>query len=251
MNDNVHFFSRDNRRDIAHPGDREATLTFCAEHFVNCAKEAVKKHHFFSVALSGGSTPKTLYQKITHPPYSSEIDWEKCFLFWSDERCVPPTDPKSNFWMAMEAGFHSVSIPKQQIFRMKGEGTPLENARSYEQTIHAVLKERPFDLVMLGVGKDGHTASLFPHSDALREEKKWVVATKAPTSPKNRITLTFPCMNRAVNTVVYALGEEKAPIVKKVLSSLPDPSLPASFVGKKENKALWILDSGSFKLVFP
>ncbi|MEM7174316.1 MAG: 6-phosphogluconolactonase [Chlamydiota bacterium] len=243
MNENIHFFSWDDRRDIAHPGDYEATLTFCAEHFASCAKEAIKNHGFFAAALSGGSTPKAIYQKVTHPPYSDELDWSKFILFWSDERNVPPTDPKSNFWMAMEAGFKSVSIPKEQIFRMEAESQIETHAVKYEQAMRDLLGNRPFDLMMLGVGTDGHTASLFPNTTALQEKEKWVVANYIPQAKSHRMTLTYPCINRSINTVIYALGAQKQQIINDVFLKTTEPPFPASLAGTPTSKALWIIDS--------
>ncbi len=250
MNQNTHFFSWDARRDIAHPGDFDETLSFCAEHFVSCAKEAIKMHGFFTVALSGGSTPKALYAKVSHPPYSSEIDWSKCFLFWSDERSVPPTDQASNFWMALEAGFKSVSIPIEQVCRMEAEADIAEHADAYEQKIKSILGQRPFDLLMLGVGTDGHTASLFPKTPALKETEKWVVANPLPKGKGKRMTLTYPCINRSSNIVIYALGQGKQEIVKKVFLDSEGAAFPVSKVGSPTNKALWIVDSEAGKALF-
>ena len=250
MNEDIHFFSWDDRRDIAHPGNYESTLTFCVEHFASCAKEAIKTHGFFSVALSGGSTPKAIYQKVTNPPYSDELDWSKFILFWSDERSVPPTDHHSNFWMAMEAGFKSVSIPTQQIFRMEAEEDIKLHAEQYEQKIKDLLGSRPFDLMMLGVGTDGHTASLFPKTAALQEEEKWVVSNHVPEIKSDRMTFTYPCINRSINTVIYALGCEKQQIVNDVFFKKVEPPFPVFRVGTPTNKALWIIDSDAGKGLF-
>lgn len=249
MQGHPHFFSLDTRRDVAHPGNREATLLFAVEHFINCAKEAFKLHGYFAVALSGGSTPKAVYEMLASPPHSSEIDWKRTLLFWSDERSVPPSSKENNFWMAMEAGFKKLEIPGEQIFRMVAEENLEENAALYDEKIRKVLGLRPFDLILLGMGEDGHTASLFPNTKALEEKGRWVVKNEVPQLKTSRMTMTYPCINRSRNTVIYALGKEKKEMLKKVLSKKENPSLPASLVGTEESKALWIMDSEAGELL--
>ena len=240
---NSHFVPWDDRRDIAHPGDSSETVTFCVEHFINCAKEAIKMHGHFSVALSGGSTPKEIFKRLSSPPNVTQIDWTKVLIFWGDERSVNPMNPESNFRMAMDAGLKTLSIPPRHIFRMEGEKNIEENAKTYDAKIHQVLGERPFDLVMLGMGEDGHTASLFPNTTALQESKAWVVANKVPLKKTWRMTLTYPCINRARNIVIYVLGKTKAPMVKKVLLHKGDPPYPIELIGTLHNKALWVIDT--------
>lgn len=247
MSHNHHFFSWDERRDIASPGDKEATLTFAVEHFINCGKEAIKSHEFFIVALSGGSTPKAIFEKLSSTDYAGELDWSKVLLFWGDERSVPPTDPESNFRMAMDAGLKTLSIPQEHVFRMEAEESIEANAHAYEEKIKEALGPRPFDLIMLGMGEDGHTASLFPGTKALDEKKALVVANEVPQKKTWRMTLTYPCINRAKNIVLYVLGKSKAPMVKEVFLEKHDPPYPVSLIGSLGNKALWVLDSESGK----
>ena len=247
----IHFFSWDERRDIAHPGNQEQSVIFAVEHFINCAKEAIADHSFFSVALSGGSTPKAIFESLSKEPYPSEIDWTKVLFFWSDERSVPPTDPDSNFKMAMTAGLKRLSISSNHIFRMEAEANIEANAKSYEHTIREVLHKNPFDLVMLGMGEDGHTASLFPETEALKETDKWVVANKIPQKNTTRMTLTYPCINEALNIVIYVLGKSKEVMVSKVFLEKHSTPFPVSLVGTKKNKALWVLDSDAGKNIFP
>ena len=243
MNDDPHFFSWDDRRDIAHPGDRNHTLAFAVEHFISCAKEAMKSHEYFAVALSGGSTPKKIFEMLSSPSYSGEIDWTKVFIFWGDERSVPPTDPDSNFRMAMDAGLKSLSIPPTHIFRMEAEENTAENAKAYEDKIMEILGSRPFDLVMLGMGEDGHTASLFPGTKALEEKVALAVANKVPQKETWRMTLTYPCINSARNIAIYVLGKSKAEMVSQVFLKSHKPPYPISLIGTPHNKALWVLDS--------
>ncbi|MCP5506148.1 MAG: 6-phosphogluconolactonase [Chlamydiales bacterium] len=242
MSEESHFFSFDDRRDIAHPGDKEKTLNFAVEHFISCGKEAIRNHGFFAVALSGGSTPKAIFEKLSSSDHSNALDWKKVLLFWSDERSVPPTSSESNFRMAMDAGLKSLSIPHEHIFRMEAEENIEAHAKAYEQKVKEVLGLRPFDLIMLGMGEDGHTASLFPGTKALEEKTALVVANEVPQKKTWRMTFTFPLINRAKNTVIYVLGGSKAEMVKQVLKETHEPPYPVSCVGTKGNKALWILD---------
>jgi len=250
MKKNVHFFSWDDKWDVAHPGDWNETITFCTEHFINCAKEAIKLHEFFNVALSGGSTPKAIFQKLSSTSFSSEIDWTKVLIFWSDERSVAPTNQESNFRMAMDAGLKTLSIPPEHIFRMVAEDKIEENAKAYEEKIREVLGSRPFDLIMLGMGDDGHTASLFPGTEGVSETKRWVVANHVSQKKTWRMTLTLPCINRAKNTVIYVLGENKKEMVRQVFLEKPEPPFPVSLVGTLDNKALWVLDSAAGADIF-
>lgn len=241
MKNEIHFLSWDDRRDIAHPGDPQQTLAFCVEHFLNCAKEAIKLHGYFSVALAGGSTPKAMYQMLSKAPNNSAIDWTKVLLFWSDERSVAPTSPDSNFRMVYEAGFKNLSIPKNHMFRMEAEDDIEAHALAYENKIKEVLGQHPFDLMMLGMGDDGHTASLFPGTEALNETKRLVVASYVPQKNTWRMTMTYPLINRSRNIAIYVLGKGKKEMVSKIFLGKED--LPASRVGTPANKALWILDS--------
>jgi 6-phosphogluconolactonase len=239
----MHFFSWDDRRDIAHPGNNQKTLTFSIEHFINCGKEALKMHGHFAVALSGGSTPKAIFQALPQAPYSSAIDWSKAYIFWSDERSVAPTDPDSNFRMAIDAGFKNLPIPNDHFFRMKAEDNIEENALNYEMKIKQILGSRPLDLIMLGMGEDGHTASLFPGTKALEEKNRWVVANHIPQKETWRMTMTYPLINKAKNIVIYVLGKSKRDMVHKVFLEDHKPPFPVSLIGTPTNKALWILDT--------
>lgn len=241
MNEESHFFSFDERRDIAHPGDKEKTLNFAVEHFISCGKEAIKNHGLFSVALSGGSTPKAIFTKLSSSEHSGDLDWSKVLLFWGDERSVPPTSPDSNFRMAMDAGLKTLSIPKEHVFRMEAEENIVENAKAYEEKIKEVLGSRPFDLIMLGMGEDGHTASLFPGTKALEEKTALVVANEVSQKKCWRMTLTYPLINHAKNIVIYVLGASKADMVKQVFKE--NHEFPVSLIGTQRNKALWILDT--------
>lgn len=233
--------SWDERRDLFIAPTQEGAIEFSVQHWIHTAQRAIQQRGRFAVALSGGSTPKAIYQALS----SAQLDWTKVWLFWSDERAVPPDHPDSNYRMAMEAGFKKLPIPKGQIFRMEAEKEIEKKARDYEDTIRRVLDKHLFDLVMLGMGEDGHTASLFPQTPALSIEDRLVAAN--PLSEKNtwRMTLTFPCINQSARPAVYALGASKSLMVPKVLEAALVSPYPASRIGTPERKALWVLDKES------
>lgn len=233
-------------RDVTVPGDTKDTLTFCIEHLIDSYRAAVKDHGAFYMALSGGSTPKAIFQSLTASPHKEKVDWSKVHLFWSDERSVPGDHPDSNYHMAMESGFAKVPIPKEQIHRMVAEEKIEDHASEYEQTIQEVLADRPFDYMMLGMGEDGHTASLFPHTAALQEESKLVTANWIPQKNTWRMTLTYPCINSAKHIVIYVLGAAKKEMLERVLSDEGHfTDLPITKIGTKKHKSLWICDSAA------
>ncbi len=229
------------------PSVNEA-VEFAATHFITTAKKAIEKKGKFTVALSGGSTPKKIYQRL-NKNYHSSIDWTKVFLFFGDERAVPLDHPQSNYHMAMEAGFSSLPIPDGQIFPMPfhEENYP-DGAEEYEKILDQYLDDNLFDLVMLGVGEDGHTASLFPNTKGLEVQKRAVCANFVPQKASWRMTLTFDCINNSSNICFYAFGEGKKEILKKIfLPSSKSPILPAEQIGTPESPALWVVDEEAAK----
>jgi 6-phosphogluconolactonase len=234
----------DNRRQIAIPGDEAETIRFAAEHWIHTAKRAIQAHGRFAVALSGGTTPRAIFKKVTQ---DQTIDWSRVYLFWSDERAVPPNHPDSNYKMAMDSGFSQLSIPPSQIFRMCAESEIEKNAIGYEEKIHHHLGKHLFDLVMLGVGEDGHTASLFPNTEALGEKRRLCVANHISEKKGWRMTLTFPCIQQSQLAVIYALGASKQEILPKVLNASILSSYPASAIGTAEKQALWVVDQTAAK----
>ncbi len=229
------------RAQLVIPGDTPTTLSYCVVHFLKCAKDAIEAKGRFHVALSGGSTPKAIFERLTQ--HTSELDWTKVHLFWSDERSVPPTDPESNYHMAMES-FKKLPIPASQIHRMAAEENIVENAKAYD----ALIRKHPLDLVLLGIGEDGHTASLFPHTNALHAHHELVVANHVPQKSTWRMTFTYPCINGAAHIVVYALGAGKKEILAKVFLE-PPGTYPIQSVGTLTHKALWIADEAAASLV--
>ncbi len=226
---------------IAIPGNAEETLKFCALHFIKAYQKAVQEKGSFQVALSGGSTPKALFSLLTKQPYSLEIDWSKVHLFWSDERSVGPENSESNYHMAMEAGFSLVNIPPVQIHRMIAEDSIEKNALDYENLLKKDVS-LGFDYLMLGMGEDGHTASLFPGTTGLHIADRWVIANYIPQKNTWRMTLTFTCINQAKNIVIYVLGKAKQEKTIEIFSS-KEALFPIQNVGSQEHPALWIMDN--------
>jgi 6-phosphogluconolactonase len=217
--------------------------------FASC-RQAIQNHQMFCVALSGGSTPKAIYQMLTSPPFSNEIDWSKVHLFWSDERSVPATHPDSNYHMAMEAGFAKMPIPSYQVHRMQAEDNIEEHAIVYEKTIKDLLKGRGFDLMMLGMGEDGHTASLFPQTEGLNSKARWIIANFIPQKNTWRMSATFECINASQSIAIYVLGDsKKEKVVEVLLAKDTLQSFPVQRVGTKDHKALWILDENAAQLL--
>jgi 6-phosphogluconolactonase len=239
----------DSRRDIVILQDSDETVRFCVRHFISLANEAIKDHGFFYVALSGGSTPKVIFQQMSKPEFKHEVDWSKVMLFWSDERCVPPTSLDSNYRMAMDSGFSSLPVLPEHIFRIKGEIEPAKAAEDYNHLIEEAVPDHQFDLVMLGMGPDGHTASLFPGTSGLEAGNRLVIANYIPQKETWRLTFTLSLINHAKNIAFYTMGEGKAEMLKRVLDKEESPPLPAQRVGTHQHKALWIVDSAAAALL--
>lgn len=233
----------DARRDYFVGGSAEETVEFAVQHWIHSAEKAIMERGRFAVALSGGSTPKAIYQRLK----GAKIDWSKIWLFWSDERAVPPDHPDSNYGMAMKCAFEH--IPPNQIFRMVAEKNIEKMAADYEEKIHHYLGKHLFDLVMLGVGEDGHTASLFPGSAGLLVNNRLVTPNFIKEKNTWRMTLTFSCINQSFHSIIYAIGASKHLIAPKVLEAAIDSPFPASKIGIPEHKALWIFDSDAAKLL--
>jgi len=219
-----------------------------AEQFVQQATEAVSRSGRFTVALSGGSTPRGLYSVLAGELRSS-IPWKQTYFFWGDERHVPPDHPESNFRMANEVMLSKVPVSANNIFRVPAEGKDAsEVAAQYEQTMRSFFQlqtgEFPrFDLILLGLGPDGHTASLFPGTNALRETFRLVVANWIPKFQTHRITVTLPVLNRAACIVFLVAGADKANALHEVLESdAPGEQFPAKLVKPAQGKLLWLVD---------
>lgn len=240
----------DDRRDLVIPGSYDKTIQYCVEQFIEIANISIKEHGYFAVALSGGSTPKAIYQALSSQKNKNKIDWSQVLLFWSDERNVPPTDKESNYHMAMEAGFSSLPLKPENVFGMKVENNIENNAFEYEQKIKDHLPNGVFDAILLGMGEDGHTASLFPKTHALKVENRLVTPNFIPQKDTWRMTLTFDCINKAHHILLYVLGKDKAQMVARVLTTSYEPDeLPVQKIGTPSHRALWILDQDSSALL--
>lgn len=208
-----------------------------ADTFLDLSQKSIEKHNRFVVALSGGSSPKAIFNLLATEEYAGKIEWNKIYFFWVDERWVSLDDDKSNAKMTFEALFDKVPINKEQIFPMYKDGiAPEEYAKEYEQKIKSILgNEGVFDFILLGMGDDGHTASLFPGESVLEEKEKWVSAYYLKSQDMFRITLTAPLINKAENILVVAFGESKKHALNEVLSGEYNPELyPMQLIEKKE-----------------
>jgi len=216
-----------------------------AAEFATLASQAVQNHGRFSVALSGGSTPKSLYSLLASGSVPN-IPWEKIFFFFGDERFVPPDHPDSNYRMARETGLFA-KVSDNQVFRVRTEEKDADAAAlDYEQTLRKFFGLQPgefprFDLVFLGLGPDGHTASLFPGTAALNETRRLVVANWVDKFQSYRITFTLPVLNRAACVMFLVAGADKADIVREVLEN-ENANLPSQKVRPPDGRLLWLLD---------
>jgi 6-phosphogluconolactonase len=224
-----------------------------AERSVMLARDAIAAHERFDIALAGGSTPRRLYELLAEPPYVDRIDWARVHVFWGDERCVRPDDPRSNYRMTRESLLDAVPIPEENIHRIRGEDEPHRAARDYEQELRGLFgkpdgpPERSFDQVLLGMGEDGHTASLFPGSPAVTERVRWVLAQHVDQPlPMWRITLTPVVLNAAADVTFLVAGAAKAERLREVLSDEPrDRVLPAEVIRSQGGPVHWMVDAAA------
>ncbi|HEY8923002.1 MAG TPA: 6-phosphogluconolactonase [Polyangia bacterium] len=219
-----------------------------AERFVALAAAAVAARGRFTVALSGGSTPKALYARLAVPACASRIDWTRVHVFWGDERCVPPDDASSNFRMAREALLDHVPVPAAQVHRLRGEDDPTAAAAAYERELRGAFPDGAarFDLVLLGMGDNGHTASLFPRLSAVRETARWVVAERVDEVGMWRLTLTPPALNGAAAVVFLVAGRDKAAMLARVLEGPRDIDLlPVQAVAPVDGTVTWLIDAAA------
>jgi 6-phosphogluconolactonase len=221
-----------------------------ASHFMEVASRAQLERGCFSVVMAGGSSPKETYALLTTMP----MDWENIHVFWGDERCVPPDHPDSNYAMAKKVLLDHVNIPLENIHRMRGELIVDQAAQDYEKELRNGFPEVEFpvfDLILLGLGSDGHTASLFPGSQALGERKRWVmeVAHRHPPEPLvDRVTLTLPVINAARQVTFIVSGAGKADRLRQVVAPQEDdgrPALPAQLVQPVHGELLWLVDEAA------
>ena len=226
--------------------DAEGVAVAGAERFVGAGQEAIAERGVFAVALAGGSTPKRLYELLAGEPYVRRIDWERVEVYFGDERCVRPEDRESNFRMASEALLDRVAIPAKNVHRMRGEIEPEAAAIEYGQLLKARFGEEGVDLALLGMGDDGHTASLFPGTTALEETKHRCVANFVPKLNAWRITMTAAFLNRSREVMVMVTGAGKAARVSEVLEGERDPKrLPVQMIQPGSGRVTWVMDTGA------
>ena len=218
-----------------------------AEEFILLAEEALRKGGLFSVALAGGSTPQQMYTRLSQ----ASLSWDRICFFWGDERCVPPDHHDSNYRMAYEALLKSIPVPQNNIFRIHGEFPVKQAAQKYEEDLHLFFDGNipQFNLVVLGLGSDGHTASLFPGEPAIHNKSQWVapVIHKVPPPPLvDRVTLTMPVLNAAANVLFLVSGSEKTTRLAQVLNGPFNPALiPAQAVKPVKGTSHWLIDQAA------
>lgn len=227
-----------------------------AERFIVAAEQAIGAAGRFVVALSGGSTPRRTYERLAREPVVSRIQWSRVHIVWGDERCVVPGDADSNYRMAYEALLDHVPVPAANIHRIHGEDDPAAAAASYELALRTLLETpegapsatpgRRIDLALLGLGDNGHTASIFPESAAVSEKVRWVMAEEVDASPRWRITLTVPVLNAAAEVLFIVSGSEKANVLSRVLNGPHRPrELPAQLIAPSPGRLHWLVDAAA------
>lgn len=229
----------------------EALAQTAADYFVQAAKEAVARHGRFTVVLSGGSTPKAMFARLAESPRRAAVDWEKTFIFWGDERCVPPDHAESNYRMTKETLLAKVPLPPQNVFRIPGEKEPAQAAREYAEHLRRFFQTEhlpQFDLIFLGMGADGHTASLFPGTTALRaSDASIVVENYVEKLHTYRITFTAATINQARAVVFLVGGADKAATLKAVLQGEYQPDLyPSQLIQPVSGHVIWLVDEAAY-----
>lgn len=215
-----------------------------ADAFVDDARAAIEQHGAFFVALAGGTTPKNAYRLLAQEPRRSRVDWNHVFVYFGDERCVPPESDESNFKMASDAFLRDVRIAADHVHRMRGEDDPLQGARDYAALLIQTMGDLPrFDLVMLGMGTDGHTASLFPGTDPLADNERLVRAPYVEKLASHRITFTPLAINNARHVIIAAEGLPKAPALYAVREGPYEPQThPIQIVAPVNGRLTWLVD---------
>lgn len=228
-----------------------------AELFVHLAEGAVRARGRFTVALAGGSTPRGTYALLASEAFAPRVDWSRVHVFWGDERCVPPEHPESNHRMARETLLDHVPIPPANVHRIPCEQEPMRAAATYERTLQEFFALAPgagvpqFDLILLGMGDDGHTASLFPGTAALHERRRWVVAHYVEKLQAWRVTLTPAVLNAADHVAFLVSGAGKATRLREVLRGSYQPDiLPAQIVQPASGRLVWLVDAAAAALLF-
>ena len=219
-----------------------------ANYFIAQANECIKTHGIFHVVLAGGSSPKRVYELLARPDYKEKVDWEKVYFFFGDERHVPADDPQSNGLMAERTLFLPLLIPGDHIFKIDTAYSPEESAEKYMEAITGHFQKKPihFDLILLGLGNDAHTASLFPFTDVLSEKAASVKAVYLKGEDVDRISMTAPLINQAKNIAFLVFGENKAKAVQQVMEGPHHPEqFPAQLIKPEKGEFHWFLDKAA------
>ncbi|HUO05107.1 MAG TPA: 6-phosphogluconolactonase [Candidatus Binataceae bacterium] len=234
--------------------DPQELYVRAAEEIAHIAGEAICMHGEFSICLSGGSTPAATYDLLA-TRFHHSVDWSEVQFFWGDERCVPPSDPESNFGMANRTMLDKLALPPDQIHRMRGEESPAAAAAAYEDELRKHFRVGPgefprFDLVILGIGENRHTASLFPGDAAIHESTRLVVPVEVDAAPARRLTITPPVINSAERVMFLVAGQGKASAVKDIIEGPRDPDrFPAQIVAPEHGETFWMLDRAAASLL--
>jgi len=240
--------SNDPHRQVSVFPDINALSRAAAERFVSLSQAAILLHGRFATALSGGSTPRHLYSLLGSSPYCENIDWKRVHIFWADERCVAPSHEDSNYKLVADTMLLKAAVPEGHIHRIHGEEGPGPAAAMYEEELHRFFAASPkpvFDLVVLGAGVDGHTASLFPESALLQEKTRDVVPVYREKPEVDRVSLTLPVLNRSAHLLFLVAGDDKADIVHEVLRSGSQKQYPAGRVQPVDGILSWFIDKAA------
>ncbi|HLO27035.1 MAG TPA: 6-phosphogluconolactonase [Geobacteraceae bacterium] len=232
--------------------DLEALSRAAAELFVLEAHRAVASRDRFVVLLAGGATPRRTYELLAAPPFGDRVPWPAVHIFWGDERCVPPDDRRSNASMTRRALLDHVPVPLEQIHPITCSGSPGGGAAEYEELLRDVFPSGVpgFDLVFLGLGENGHTASLFPGTPALDERERWVTEVYVAEEELHRVTLTVPIINQAALVIFLVAGAGKAQVLREVLEGEPAQRLlPAQLIRPVKGGLLWLVDREAASLL--
>lgn len=232
--------------------DRETLSRAAAGLFVESVVNAVADHGRCAVLLAGGETPRRTYELLAGEPLRNHVPWSRLHFFWGDERSVAPDDPRSNARMARRALLDRVPVPAGQIHPIPGDCDPRQAADEYEALLRRFFTGAPprFDLVLLGLGDDGHTASLFPDSPVLEERERWASATRRAGEEIGRVTLTVPLINQAHLVVFLVAGDDKATVLREVVEEYPDPrSRPARMISPDQGELRWLVDASAARLL--
>lgn len=225
--------------------DAESLNQAAAQLFADTCRKSVAAQGRFSVSLAGGQTPKRVYELLAQPPHSAGVPWNCVHVFWGDERYVPADDPRSNARMARQALLDRVPIPPEQIHPVPFAATPKETATQYEAILRAYFTSGAprFDLVLLGLGENGHTASLFPHLPVLDERRRWVAEVYVQEQDLWRVTMTAPILNEAALVTFLVAGANKADVLHEVVQGPRDVSrLPAQLISPTQGELRWLVD---------